>query len=180
VGRTTQGPSVQSSLAARHGSEIYGSAYRGGFPGSGISRRGATGSRVTGPANLDQRNQGKESLGTTILLLVIDGNRGPNGWITRCGLERGGGPGSAPGVVIEVGGVGMVSRHCGSNDEKDRHSTTEHRNVEYWADALVVQSRVDQKDGGNSGPSAHVPRGSSSTGVVPYSQVVSFTDVTCV
>ena len=74
----------------------------------------------------------------------------------------------------------MVARHRGSNDEKDRHSTTKHRNMEYWADALAVQSRVDQKDDGNSGPSSHVPRGSSPAGVAPYSQVVSFTDVPCV
>ncbi len=60
---------------------------------------------------MDHGNQGKDPLGVTILLLVIDGNRGPNGWTTRSGLELGGVPGPAPVVVIEVGGVGMVTRH---------------------------------------------------------------------
>ena len=79
-------------------------------------------------------NQGKELLGATILLLVVDGRRGPNGWSTKYDLEHGGGPGPAPGLAIKTGGVGMVTRHHGSNDETDRYTTAEpgsHRTVKW-------------------------------------------------
>jgi hypothetical protein len=56
----------------------------------------------------------------------------------RHGLELGRSPVPAPVVVMEVGGVGMVVSHRGSDDETDRYVGTECRNVEYWFDTLDV------------------------------------------
>ena len=80
--------------------KFYGTGQRRGLPGLGTGGRGTATSGATRTGNLAHGNQGKEPLGTTIFLLVIDGNRGPNGRTARRGLERGGGPGPAPGVVI--------------------------------------------------------------------------------
>jgi hypothetical protein len=122
-------------------------------------------------------NKGKELLGTSIFLLVINGSRGPNTWTTRIGLEHGDDPRSAPDVGIKSGGLGVVARHRRSDDETDRYTPAECRNVEHWADALVVQSRVDSKGDGNVDPPSHASGGSPPTGVTPHRQVVHLTNV---
>jgi hypothetical protein len=71
----------------------------------------------------------------------------------------------------------MVARHRGSDDETDRYSATERCNVEHWADALVVQPRMDSKGSGDISPAPHVPRSSFTIGVAPHRQVVPLTDV---